>query len=192
VTLCARVRRAGANHYDLLPDEPVSAQVGKAVGPSAQQTPADQKDAMPRPTLKRPAAAPPKGKSAKSPGPSPKGKSAKARAAIPKAKSVKSSQDGTAVKSSTGSAKRESKAKTPEEKAGTLLQRRLTTPAPLGRCPHMDCQAALKVIPPHGSGEPWIACPRYSSKLCKGYIRSVRHGEEALMPKKLFKRVRLE
>ena len=84
------------------------------------------------------------------------------------------------------------KKRTAEEKAEAFLQRRLRTPAPFGRCPHMECQAALKVIPPHVSGQPWIACPRFSSKLCKGYIRGMRPGEEAMLPEKLFKRPRLE
>ena len=80
---------------------------------------------------------------------------------------------------------KKSEAQREKEKQARLLKARLEKPAPFGRCWRPGCQASLKPVPPPAGEEPSIGCPRFSSGLCKGYIRMLRPGEECLLPKRI-------
>ena len=114
------------------------------------------------------------------------GRKAKAKA---EGKAAKAKAKGKTAKSKT---KLSRPRKSDAEKALGQLDRRLTTPAPFGRCPWRDCQSALRVVPPRHDGEwPWICCPRWKTKKCPGTVRRARDDEVDLLPKALVRRIRL-
>ena len=50
----------------------------------------------------------------------------------------------------------------------------------LGRCWRAGFQASLSSVLPPAGEQPAVVCPRFSSGLCKGYIRILRSGGERL------------
>ena len=81
-----------------------------------------------------------------------------------------------------------------KKKAKDLLEKRLATDAPYGRCIHCDCQAALTLIPPcfeknsdpASRRTPLVGCPRFRTKLCSEYVRPARSDD--VLPTKLVRR----
>ncbi len=82
--------------------------------------------------------------------------------------------------------------KSAEEKEAEALKKRQEAPAPWGRCGQEDCQAPLRIVPRLHGGRPSVACPRYRSGLCRGWMRQVRDDEVDKLAEKLFRRVQLD
>ena len=85
------------------------------------------------------------------------------------------------------------KRKTEDEKIQAAVEKRLLKDAPLGRCPHWDCQDALEVVPNKIRGAlAWVGCPRWRTGRCTGHIRMITPDEVSKTPKKLIRMKKLK